>query len=178
MPVARRGDTVVTVPPAFKRKLERLRKDIEADVEVALADAAEDVTQFQKRLAPVGNYQGGGELRDSIGWERGRRKVSRGFGFFTNPPPRVGYDARANLVVTLFAEKFYVRFVEFGTAPGTKGTRVASSTGGRRSRKVLRTHPGVAARPFFYPAWRARRKAVLARIRRAIGKAIRKANAS
>lgn len=55
-------------------------------------------------------------------------------------------------IVYFKPQGFHWRFVEHGTAPGKAGARIASNTGGRRSRKQYRNHPGTPARPFVTPA--------------------------
>ena len=54
-------------------------------------------------------------------------------------------------IVYFKPQGFHWRFVEYGTAPGKLGNRIASSTGGRSSRLQYRTHPGTPSRPFVTP---------------------------
>lgn len=88
-----------------------------------------------------------GDLRESIGWTWGDAPA----GSMTVGTVRGGdYGA---MVITIYAgggDQFYARFQEFGT-------------------KKMR------ANPFFFPAWRARKRKVKTRLSRAIGKAIREA---
>lgn len=84
-----------------------------------------------------------GDLRDSIGWTWG------------DPPDGATVVASAvssdGIAITIFAgggDAFHARFVEFGTR-------------------------NMPAQPFFYVSWRANRKRVLARTKRALRKAVK-----
>lgn len=55
-------------------------------------------------------------------------------------------------VVYFKPDGFYWRFVEHGTAPGKKGSRITTNRGRSRSRIQYRSHPGTPARPFVMPA--------------------------
>lgn len=75
-----------------------------------------------------------------------------------------------NLQITVFAgggDAYYARMIEFGTAPHLNGGRFAGSK-----------HPGTAAQPFFFPAFRANRRRAKSRVSRAINKAAKKVAAS
>lgn len=54
------------------------------------------------------------------------------------------------------------RWIEFGTAPHINKGRFAGTQ-----------NPGMAAQPFFYPAYRLKKRAVKARVTRAMKKAIK-----
>jgi HK97 gp10 family phage protein len=64
-------------------------------------------------------------------------------------------------VVAGDARAWYARLVEFGTAPHINGGRFAGTQ-----------HPGATARPFFFPVWRANKRAAKARMSRAVRKGI------
>lgn len=86
-----------------------------------------------------------GELRDSIGWTWG--DAPKG----TLTIGTVGGREYGTLRITIYAgggDAFHARFQEFGTVK-------------------------MAAHPFFFPAWRARKRRIRARISRAISKAIK-----
>lgn len=86
-----------------------------------------------------------GNLRDSIAWTWGEAPAG------TIKVGTVGAKEYGSLSITIYAggdDAFYATFQEFGT-------------------KEMRAHP------FFYPAWRANRKKVRARLTRAINKAIK-----
>lgn len=86
-----------------------------------------------------------GDLAGSIGWTWGEApKGAMVLG-------KVAKNQYATMQITIFAgggDQFYARFQEFGTVK-------------------------MAANPFFFPAWRARKRSVKTRIGRAVGKAIR-----
>lgn len=123
-------------------------------VKEAMEKAAYEVVGLMKRLAPVD----AGDLRDSIGWTWGE-------------PPKGAMvlgkskQAVAGLAITIYAgggDAFYARFVEFGTEGHTAGGKFAGA-------KI----PAIAAQPFFFPAWRVKRRSSRTRITRAIRKGIK-----
>ncbi len=129
---------------------QKIRDEVARELEAQAAKVVADM----KRLAPVGNYPGGGALRDSIGWTWGsapKGSISVG---------KVGSKQYATMAITIYAgtrdkslgnaDAFYARFQEFGTVK-------------------------MPANPFFYPAWRANKARVRASLRRAIKRAVRKA---
>lgn len=86
-----------------------------------------------------------GDLAGSIGWTWGDAPSG------SMVIGRVGSRKYATMQITIFAgggDAFYARFHEFGTSQ-------------------------MAAHPFFFPAWRARRRSVRSKISRAISKGIR-----
>ncbi len=84
-----------------------------------------------------------GELRDSIGWTWGEAPAGA--------TVVASAESRDGIAITVYAgggEAFHARFVEFGTQH-------------------------MPASPFFHVSWRANRKRVLARTKRALRKAIK-----
>lgn len=153
----------VTIP---KRVQEATRK--------AMEKGAEETVQMMKRLVPVDS----GALRDSIGWTWGDAPN----GSFTIG--MVGGREYGTMRITIYAgndKVYWARFVEFGTRPhnsakggGTKAGKESYRTGRRTKLGIApRMHPGAAAKPFFYPSWRAMRKRVKSRITREMRKAIK-----
>lgn len=134
-------------------KMKALPPQVRSAIKQALAQGADEITNMQKRLVPVDS----GDLRDSIAQTWGAGKVrysSLNAGAETGDP---------DLTVRLSAGNSKVRYahlVEFGTAPHINGGKFAGSQ-----------HPGTAAHPFFFPAYRALRKRVKSRITRATNKA-------
>jgi HK97 gp10 family phage protein len=142
---------------------ERLRARFKAvpqkiidEVANALEAEAIKIVAEMKRLVPVGNYSGGGALRDSIGWTWGDApKGSISVGKVRNASDKFG---RINITIYAGtrdkslgnADAFYARFQEFGTIK-------------------------MAANPFFFPAWRANRTRARRAAKRAISKAIKRA---
>jgi hypothetical protein len=83
----------------------------------------------------------------------------------------------------VFSDVFYARFVEFGTRASRRGQMVLDGTGanwakakkskrrrirGFKVRVAGRTHPGAKARPFMFPSYREKKKAIV----RSIGDAV------
>lgn len=126
----------------LNKKLTRLSQGAIEMIRPELAKAADDMVVMAKRFAPVDE----GELRDSIGWVWGSEIPKGAVKLGT---VRGGSRRDPNLIITVFAgnEKvFWARWQEFGT------TRHKSH-------------------PYFFPAYRAQRKSIKSRIRRAVSKA-------
>lgn len=141
----------------LERKLKRLPDAATAEIKAAMEAVADDIVRLARSLAPEED----GDLKRSIGWTWGA-------------PPRgsitLGKVARSalgkDLTITVYAgddKAFYARWVEFGTAPHINGGQFAGTE-----------HPGTSAQPFFYPAYRASRKAAKRNIRKATRTAARK----
>lgn len=156
----------------LRAKLRALPDAIRAEIKPALEKGAQNIADLAFSLAPFES----GALRQSIDWSYG-------------PPPqgaRIGVGKKqgaaamkTDLLISVYAgndRAFYARWVEFGTQASTAGTRVADKRSRKSgaTRKSYRTHPGTPAHPFFYPAYRALRKDVSAKIRRATDRAIKK----
>jgi len=86
-----------------------------------------------------------GDLQDAIHWEVARRSS----------------EIRALRIRAGNGRVRYAHLVEFGVAPHRVGGRFKGAM-----------HPGTQAQPFFFPAYRALKKRVRARIRRAFKKAV------
>lgn len=141
------------------KKLAAIQGAPRAAMRAALQKNAAEITEMQKRLAPVRS----GDLRNSIGYTFGQyraananvRGVSGGTG---------GSDP--DLSVTIHAgddKAFYARWLEFGVAgPWTIGGRFEGAT-----------HGGFRAEPYFFPAWRALKRRSKSRLTRAMRKAIK-----
>lgn len=144
----------------FLRKLERIQGLPRVRMKEALRVGAAEISDMQKRLAPMDS----GALRASIGFT---------FGSYTAANANVrgtkaGGGGDPDLTVILHAgdaTAFYASFLEFGTAGPYE---IRGRFGGAM-------HPGLTARPFFYPAVRALRRRTLSRITRAGRKALRDA---
>lgn len=153
----------------IKRKLKAVTEAAMPAVTPVMAASANKITSMQRHLVPVDE----GDLRNSIDWTFGEPPPTKATGAFR---PKPGTSKADGSVVSIYAgddEAFYARWVEFGTQPSKTGDKVTNASG--RKRKALRTHPGTAAQPYFFPAWRAHRKAAGKAMRRAIGKAVREA---
>lgn len=138
--------------PRIVAKLKRIPDVAVAAAARAMEEGAEDIVQGMKAIAPVGNYGGAGDLRDSIGWTWGDVPE----GSFVIDEIRSGRnrgDQFATLRIKIYAgnrEAFYARFHEFGTV-------------------------NMTANPFFFPTWRAKRAEYRKRIRAAVRAAIKEA---
>lgn len=93
----------------LKRKLIAIPETAKEQIKIAMAQGAEEITDFMRRIVPVAP-KNGGTLRDSIGWAWGAQ-----------PPAGtkvVGGAKAQGLQLVIFAgsdKAFYARFVEFGT---------------------------------------------------------------
>lgn len=139
---------------AFLLKLKRLKTAVRIEIETAIERNAKDVAKLARAFAE-GSRQSGDLIR-SIRAEA----ILDG-------------QAKKWAVIAGDEKAFHARWVEFGTAPSAKGATVTNASG--RSRKSARTHPGTAARPYFFPAYRALRRRLKNRLSRAFTKAKRKA---
>lgn len=153
------------------QKLKRMPDLAKAQIRRAMELGADEIVAMAKSLAPDGDT---GRLKDSIGWTWG--KAPRG-------SLTLGKVAESNLggelTITIYAgndEAFYARWVEFGTRPHAvgQGSDISVGKGGKQSGAM---HPGSAARPFFYPSYRANKKRTVSRIRRAVNNAAKEAAA-
>lgn len=151
------------------KKLKRLPDAVTAEIRAAMEKQADEIVRLARSLVPKDTH----DLEESIGWTWGA-------------PPRgsltLGKFVRASLgkqlTLTVFAgddSAYYARWVEFGTAPhnvarggGTVAGKSQLASGGGTG------HPGAKAQPFFFPAYRARRKAAKAAIRKATNIAAKK----
>ncbi|WP_319568965.1 HK97 gp10 family phage protein [Cohaesibacter marisflavi] len=127
-------------------KLKSLAPAIEKDLSPSLEKSADELAGLARRYAPKKS----GDYARSI--EADQIKEDK-------QTPAWG----------LFAD-FIWRFIEFGTKPGRYGARTSS---GGRDRKVYRTHPGTAARPHIWPAYRIVQRRIKSRTSRTINKAIK-----
>lgn len=135
----------------FERRWAAIPRRVIEAARDTLEQNAEEIVADMRRVAPRGAT---GALANSIGWTWGDApKGSMVLG-------TVGGSEYATLRITIFAgtrdkslgdqDAFYARFQEFGTVK-------------------------MAANPFFFPVWRARRRRVKSRLTRNINKAIKSA---
>jgi HK97 gp10 family phage protein len=133
-------------------KMAALPPAVRSAIKQALAQGADEIVADAKRLAPVRT----GKLRDSIiqTWGGGKARYAS---------LSAGTEGDPDLTVVISAGNDGVRYahlVEFGTAPHTNGGKFAGTE-----------NPGTEPRPFFFPAYRANRRRVKARITRATKRA-------
>jgi HK97 gp10 family phage protein len=141
------------------KKLAAIQGAPRAAMRAALQKNAAEITDMQKRLAPVQS----GDLRNSIGYTFGKYKAAN-----SNVRGVVGGDGAGDpdLSVTIHAgdeKAWYAAILEFGVAKEwTVGGKFAGAT-----------HPGMSPEPYFYPSWRALRRRSKSRLTRAMRKAIK-----
>jgi HK97 gp10 family phage protein len=126
------------------------------EVRNALNKSAKEIVAAQKAAVRVKS----GKLRDSIVWQpsdAARIKYSQGGGSKSvSAPGSIGVRISAGN-----SRVRYAHLVEFGTASHPQGGSFKGTQ-----------HPGTPPSPFFYPVYRARKRAVKARVKRAIKKAV------
>jgi HK97 gp10 family phage protein len=150
-----------------KAKMNALPASIREGISKALDGAADEIVAAQQRMVPVSS----GDLKRSIRKVRGAYKpenanvrgVSLGGG-----TSGLSDDLRIRIVAG-DAKAWYARLVEFGT----KGPRTIKNYWGHEG--VEKTVPAAKASPFFFPAYRANKKRVKARVSRAVKKAAQQA---
>jgi len=146
----------------LKDKLNAIPLSIRDQMSDALAGSAADLVALQKRLAP--NIDDGGELETSIRWDWAGRN-SDSSGLREGRSADIAAKGEMYLAVNVTAgnkRAWYARFFEFGTRPFTNKGRFAG------------THnPGIRAQPYFYPAYRAKKKSIKSRLAAAARKGIK-----
>lgn len=136
---------------ALKRKLAAIPTRLTDAVRVELERQAEDLVGLMRRLAPADT----GALRASIGWTWGDAPAGS-MVIGTVQAPGGGREF-ASMRITIFAggktaaqDAFYARFQEFGTK-------------------------NMPANPFFFPAYRSRKRQIRSSLTRAMRKALKDA---
>jgi HK97 gp10 family phage protein len=122
------------------RKLTRIPEAMRLKIRDAMAREADEIVALMKRLVPV--EPGKPDLKDSIGWRWGARAPRGSAALGQVRTSEFG----STLTLTIYAandQTYYGTFVEFGTSK-------------------------MAARPFFFPSYRARRKEAKAAMRKAV----------
>lgn len=145
---------VIVGMPRLLRKLKVLPEAARAELRAALAQQADEVVAMMKRLAPKDS----GDLEKSIRWSWGGKAPKGAMAIAT-----VG---KGDLTITISAgskEAFYAAMVEFGTAAHTAGGKFAGAE-----------IPAIPPQAFFFPSWRAMRKSVKSKLRKASREAARK----
>lgn len=137
----------------LERKLRRMPEVAKATIKAAMEQGANEIVDMMRSLAPIDD----GDLRESIGWTWGKRPK------YSQVVAVAKSKMAGDLTITIFVGNSKVRYahlVEFGTAAHENGGMFPGTL-----------NPGTKAQPFFFVSWRANRKAVKSRIRRAITKA-------
>lgn len=130
----------------LKRKLDQLPEAYQREIFLVFEQGAESATGMMRRLVPVKT----GALKNSIQWTWGDAPKGSISTTDHSAPKPGGPDAAKRITISAGnADAFYARWVEFGTV-------------------------NLAAQPFFFPSWRASRKGILSRNKRAMSKVARK----
>lgn len=137
----------------MRKVLKAMPVELRKRLREAIISGSEDMAETMRNLAAVHS----GHLRDSI-------KVTPGD---ENPALYEKLKSRRSekdpeLAAIIHADAFYAPFVEFGTSPHVNAGEFKGSR-----------NPGGHAQPFFFPAYRARKKQVLAKINKAARQAIK-----
>jgi HK97 gp10 family phage protein len=138
----------------LQKRLAAIPAEVRLAVQPALIAAANQIAADAKRMVPVEH----GDLQDSIEVTPGGSSTPSHSqpGGVTNVPENAVAVTAGNSKVR------YGHLVEWGTAPHVNGGEFAGTQ-----------NPGTPARPFFFPAYRLNRKRAVARVRRAIGRAVK-----
>lgn len=145
------------------KKMAAIPAAVRSAIKQALAEGADQITDEMRRLAPAQS----GDLRRSIGSTFGHYVADNAN---VRGVTSTAKGADPDLTVTIHAgdeRAYYAAFVEFGTAPHLNGGLYSGTK-----------HPGSKATPFFFPAYRANKRRVKARISRATRKAVKEVAAS
>lgn len=151
----------------LEARLAAATKAIDQATTKALEAAAKDLVALMKSLVSVKQ----GDLRASIDWTWGDAPEGAiAMDSIESDEKRITIHAGAGLDIPAVA-----RWVEFGTAPHNVAKGGGTKAGqGDLSKGKGKPHPGASAKPYFYPAYRAKKRAILARMRREIRAALKK----
>lgn len=143
----------------LKRKLQAFPDAARLEISKAMEEGAQEMVNLARSLVRIGTTM---QLHDSINWTWGDAPQ----GSIKLGTVRQKGKGSGNMAITVYAgnsDAFYARWVEFGTSGHVQGGMFAGSE-----------HPGTAAQPYFYPAYRAVRKRIKSRITRAISKSTKR----
>jgi len=161
---------MVIVSPELNRRMRAIPRLISAEVKPVMEACAAELVALMQALVPVDE----GDLRASIGWAWG--SAPKGAMVLDSVEAKKNASDR----IVIYAGDpvaFYARFVEFGTqahAVGA-GSDVAKASG-KSGAQSGAMHPGARAQPFFWPAYRAKKKSIRRRIADAVRRGIANSN--
>ncbi|WP_417794594.1 HK97-gp10 family putative phage morphogenesis protein [Terasakiella pusilla] len=152
---------------SLEAKLKRATDAVDRATTRAMERAADELVRLMKSLVPVEE----GDLRASIGWTWGAAPDgATASDSISSGEKKITIYAGVGLDIPAIA-----RWVEFGTEPhsvakggGTKAGKSALAKGGGVP------HPGAKAHPYFWPAYRAKRKSIVSQMRKEIRKELKK----
>jgi len=151
----------------MERRLFALAPAAETAMATAIETGAKELAAGIKAAAPVGKT---GEYRESI-------MAVPLAGFNGNKNQLVGIQVSKSKSAWAVIADWYWRFIEFGTRPHTiKAKNVSDLVFFSKGKKIVTpevSHPGAAAHPHIFPAYRALRKRIRSRISRAVSKALK-----
>lgn len=140
----------------MRRVLKALPKTVRAQLRRAILEGAEDIASMQRSLAPVRT----GALRDSIKVTPGDENLPA---YASLKSKRTQKDPELAAIISAGNTKVrYAHLVEFGSAPHTNEGQFAGTL-----------NPGASPQPFFYPGFRARKKAAQNKINKAARQGIK-----
>lgn len=140
----------------MRRVLKALPKTVRARLRQAILDGANDIAEMQKKLAPVRT----GALRDSIVVTPGEQDVPR---YAALKSRRTEKDPELAAIISAGNSKVrYAHLVEFGSSPHINEGQFPGTA-----------NPGARPQPYFYPGFRAKKKAAQNRINRAARQGIK-----
>jgi hypothetical protein len=143
----------------LRRKLDRMPREVKDGIKLALARSGDDLVKTMRGFVAV-DVKNGGELRDTIEWYFPERKPDEPD--LKSNASRLSIKGEQGLAIIVVAgassrsgeDGFYGKWVEFGYTVKSSGRQM----------------PG---QPFFYPAYRLRKRSVQGRITRETNKAIK-----
>lgn len=138
----------------LKRRLEKIPKAVREQTQPAITSAAQDVADVMKALAPVDD----GDLKDSIVVTAGGQRTPS----HSQPGGATTVPENAAMITAGNSKVRYAHLVEFGTR--------AHIAGGMFEGAEIKAIP---AHPYFFSGYRLARKKAIAKIKRAISKAVR-----
>ncbi len=143
----------------LRRRLIRLPEEIKKQLRADFAAGAEDIVQTMKGFVAVDD----GALRESIHWNwRGDKRVAYSQGDSGGAPAGQLNDMSIRIAAGNTKVR-YAHLVEFGAAPHVAGGMFKGAQ-----------HPGQQPQPFFFPAYRMKRKGVVQNFRKGIRRAMKK----
>jgi hypothetical protein len=150
----------------LQRRLKAIPVAVRLETQKAVVQAAEDVADTQRALAPIDD----GDLLESITVTPGGQRTPP----HSQPGGATIVPENAALVTAGNSNVRYAHLVEFGTAPHLIVPKNAKALGrdGQFGERV--DHPGATGRPFFFPGYRMSRKKAARKIKAAMSRAIRK----
>lgn len=165
----------------IRERLKALPEKVMARVSAALAESGDDVVRLAKQMVPVDQ----GVLRDSITWAWGDASLGRKDGKASTGYGLAGVIKRGSneltTTISVGSDAAYLkahkrplnlpRWIEYGTQAQKKGEKIVNlNAKGKiaRVRKSRGDHAGLPPRPYLFPAYRALKSRINARIKKVV----------